>query len=89
MAEYRVRILKAASQELERLDKPIGRRIVQRINWLAANLDAIRLEALTGDLAGLYKLRVGDYRIIYEVLWDEETIVIHAVGHRREIYRRR
>ncbi|MCD6170006.1 MAG: type II toxin-antitoxin system RelE/ParE family toxin [Candidatus Latescibacteria bacterium] len=88
MAEYRVRIFKAASQELERSDKPIGRRIVQRINWLAANLDAIRLEALTGDLAGLYKLRVGDYRVIYEVLWDEETIVIHAIGHRSDIYRR-
>jgi mRNA interferase RelE/StbE len=89
MAEYCIRILKAAAQDLERLDKPTGRRIVQRINWLAANVDAIRLEALTGDFAGLYKLRVGDYRIIYEVLWDEETIVIHAVGHRREIYRRR
>jgi mRNA interferase RelE/StbE len=89
MAEYCIRILKAAAQDLERLDKPTGRRIVQRINWLAANVDAIRLEALTGDLAGLYKLRVGDYRIIYEVLWDEESIVIHAVGHRREIYRRR
>jgi mRNA interferase RelE/StbE len=89
MAEYRIRILGAASQELERLDKPIGHRIVQRINWLAANLDAIRLEALTGDLAGLYKLRVGDYRVIYEVLWDEKIIVIDAIGHRREIYRRR
>ncbi len=82
-------IRRLASQDLARLDKPIGRRIVQRINWLAANLDAIRLEALTGDLAGLYKLRVGHYRVIYEVLWDEETIVIHAIGHRREIYRRR
>ena len=89
MAGYRVRILKVASQDLARLDKSTGRRIVQRINWLSANLDAIRLEALTGDLAGLYKLRVGDYRVIYEVLWDEETIVIHAIGHRREIYRRR
>ena len=89
MAGYRVRILKVASQDLARLDKPTGRRIVQRINWLSANLDAIRLEALTGDLAGLYKLRVGDYRVIYEVLWDEETIVIHAIGHRREIYRKR
>ena len=49
MAEYRVRILEAASQDLVRLDKPIGRRIVQRINWLASNLDAIRLEALTDD----------------------------------------
>jgi len=89
MSKYRIRILQAASRDLERLDKPTGRRIVQRIHWLAENLDAIRLEALTGDLAGLYKLRVGDYRVIYEVLWDEETIVIHAIGHRREIYRRR
>ena len=89
MSKYRVRILQAASRDLERLDKPTGRRIVQRINWLAANLGAIRLEVLTGDLRGLYKLRVGDYRVIYEVLWDEETIVIHAIGHRREIHRRR
>lgn len=89
MAKYRVRILKAASRDLERLDKPTGRRIVQRINWMAANADGIRFETLTGDFAGLYKLRVGDYRVIYEVLWDGETIVIHNVGHRREIYRRR
>ena len=89
MSKYRIRILQAASRDLERLDKPTGRRIVQRINRLAANLDVIRLEALTGELAGLYKLRVGDYRVIYEVLWEEETIVIHAIGHRREIYRRR
>ena len=89
MSTYRVRILQAASRELERLDKPTARRIVQRIHWLAAHLDTIRLEALTGDLAGFYKLRVGDYRVIYEVLWDEGTIVIHAIGHRREIYRRR
>ncbi len=86
---YRIRIVDAATHELSRLDKPIGCRIVERINWLAANLDVIRLEALTGDLAGLYKLRVGDYRVIYEVLHDEQTIVIHAIGHRREIYRKR
>jgi len=89
MAVYNVRILETASRELERLDKPIGRRIVKRIDWLAMNLDTIRLEALSGDLAGFYKLRVGDYRVIYEVLWEEQTIVIHAIGHRREIYRRR
>jgi mRNA interferase RelE/StbE len=89
MPIYRIFILEAAAKDLQRLDKAAGQRIVQRINWLAANLDAIRLEALTGDLAGLYKLRAGDYRIIYEVLWEEEAVVIHAVGHRQEIYRRR
>ena len=75
--------------KLARLDKGVGRRIVERVNWLAANLDDIRPEALSGDLVGLYKLRVGDYRVIYEIVRKEKTIVIHAIGHRREIYRKR
>jgi mRNA interferase RelE/StbE len=86
---YRNRILDAAARDLARLDKPIGRRIVERIHWLAANLESIKPEALSGDLAGFHKLRVGDYRIIYEILKDEKLVIIHAVGHRREIYRKR
>ena len=68
MSKYHIRILQGASRDLERLDKSIARRIVQRIYWLAANVETIRLERLAGDLAGFYKLRVGDYRVIYEVL---------------------
>jgi mRNA interferase RelE/StbE len=86
---YRIRILEAPTRELARLDKPVGRRIVKRINWLAGNLDDIRPEPLTGALSGLYKFRVGDYRIIYEILHDEQVIVIHEIGHRGEIYRKR
>jgi mRNA-degrading endonuclease RelE of RelBE toxin-antitoxin system len=56
---YRIHILDAAARELARLDKPVGRRAVERIHGLAANLDSIKPGALTGDLAGLYKLRVG------------------------------
>jgi mRNA interferase RelE/StbE len=86
---YHIRILDAAARELATLDKPIGRRIVKRINWLAANLDDLKPEALTGDLSGFYKLRAGAYRILYEILRDEQTIVIHVIGHRRDIYRTR
>ena len=86
---YRLRIIPTATRELERLDKPIARRIAERINWLAANLDDIRPEPYKGDLAGLYKFRVGDYRVIYQILHDEKVIVIHQVGHRSEIYRKR
>lgn len=86
---YRVRILEGATRQLAGLDKPIGRRIAERINWLAANLDGLRPEALTGDLAGFYKFRVGDYRVVYEILHDEKVIVIHEVAHRREIYCKR
>jgi len=49
----------------------------------------IRPQPLKENLSNLYKLRVGDYRIIYEILADEETIVIHFIGHRKEIYKKR
>jgi mRNA interferase RelE/StbE len=83
---YQVRILAQATRDLAKLDTAVARRIVSRIRWLAENLDEIQPEALRGNLAGLYKLRAGDYRVVYEILHSEQVIVIHAVGHRREIY---
>ncbi len=84
---YEVRILDEAIRDLKRLDKPVARRIVPRINWLAENLDNIQRERLTGDLSEFYKFRVGAYRVLYQVLEDEIILVIHQIGHRREIYR--
>lgn len=86
---YRLRILDAATRDLERLDKSVARRVVKRLNWLTKNLDNINPEALKGDLVGLYKFRVGNYRVLYEIFHDEQAIVIHQIGHRREVYRRR
>ena len=84
---YQLRILDAAIHELSKLDKSIWYRVVNRLHWLTSNLNNIKPEALTGELAGLYKLRVGDYRVIYEILHEEHTILIHLIGHRKEIYR--
>ncbi len=83
------RILKGASRELERLDPAVARRIVDRIRWLAGNIENIKPEPLKGDLAGFFKLREGDYRIIYEILRKEHLVVIHSVGHRSTIYKRK
>ena len=84
-----IRILSAAARELERLDPSVALRIVRRIRWLAENLEHVRPEALTGEFAGLFKLRAGDYRVLYEMLPNEQTIVVHFIGHRREVYRQR
>ena len=86
---YSIRILKAASRELARLDKPVAKRIVERIRWLAENLDQAKPIALKGELAGLYKLREWDYRIIYEIIRKENVILIHSIGHRREVYQKK
>lgn len=83
---YQVRILDAAIVELSKLDKTIAKRIVKRINWLAENFDSIRSEPLTANMVGFCKLRVGDYRVIYEIFADETCLVIHKIGHRKEIY---
>jgi len=81
-----VRILEQAMTELSELDKTVAKRIVKRMTWLAENFDNIRPENLTENLVGFCKLRVGDYRVIYEVFADEQCLVIHKIGHRREIY---
>ena len=85
---YQIRIQDSAARELAQLDKQVARRLVKRIRWLAANVETIRPDALSGDLAGLYKLRVGDSRVVYKILRSEQVIVVHLIGHRREIYRR-
>ncbi len=86
---HTIRILKAAIKDLDSLDKPVAKRIVARIQWLANHLDDANPKSLKGDLAGLYKLREGDYRIIYEVIRKEKTIIIHSIGHRREVYQKK
>ena len=85
---YEIRVQDSAARELAQLDKQVANRFVKRIRWLPANLETIKPDALSGGLAGLYKLRVGDYRVVYEILHDKQTIAIHLIGHRREIYRR-
>lgn len=44
---------------------------------------------LTGEFSDYYKFRVGDYRILYQVLDDKQIIVIYRIGYRREVYRGR
>jgi mRNA interferase RelE/StbE len=85
---YRVRLLDVATKELGKLDKSVARRIVERVNWLAENLKSVHLKTLTGEFEGLFKLRVGDYRVIYELIHNEQMMIVHVIGHRREIYRK-
>jgi len=46
-------------------------------------------KSLLGELEGLHSARRGDYRIIYEIVEDEQVVLIHRVQHRRDVYRPR
>lgn len=86
---YTLRVLAGAVKDLKNLDKPVTQTVLSRLNWLAENFEVIERRALKGELMGFYKFRVGDYRVIYEVLDNEKTIIIHSIGHRREVYKKR
>jgi len=74
-----------ATKDLERLDKPIARRILRRLAWVSKNFQSIVPEPLTGELKGTFKLRIGNWRAVYTV--EGEIIVIQFIGHRSEIYK--
>jgi mRNA interferase RelE/StbE len=83
---YLIEYEPAAIDDLEKLVQAVRERVVKKINWLAENFEQINPQPLTADLSGLFKLRVGDYRVIYEFNREEEIIFIDRVRHRREVY---
>ena len=84
---YKILFLEEAERGLRRLDKVLARRVIRKLNWLAENAEAVEPKGLRKNLAGFAKLREGDYRVIYQLLRDEEMIIVRFIGHRREIYK--
>ena len=83
---FSIRVKKSALRDLRRVAGPDRAPIVAAIDRLAEtpHLGA----ALKGDLRGLRRIRVGDYRVVYEVRNDELIVLVVRVAHRREAYRR-
>ena len=67
----RVEFVKAAEKSLGGIEKHIAQRILKKIRWLAENSEYINHKPLTGQFKGTYKLRVGDYRVLYTI---EESV---------------
>ena len=87
---YRVEIGSRADAQLSELDAAIGASVERKILWLAENAAVMvhrRLVGIPDDLAGLCKLRVGDWRILYLVYHREEVVRIYRIQHRSEVYR--
>ena len=89
MASYSLAIKKSAARELETVPgKKDRQRIVDRIQHLAENPRPPGMEKLSGT-ADKYRVRQGDYRIVYELDKKAGTVLIVKVGHRKDVYRRR
>lgn len=83
---YQVGFMPRALRQLDALPRETARRILNKVEALAVNPRPPGVRLLQGDLSG-YRLRVGDYRVLYIVDDSARTVTIHVVGHRREVYR--
>ena len=85
-AMYEVRLARRAARALSALQRREQQRIRAALDLLADNPRPPNCVAMQGEDL-VYRVRVGDYRIVYEVLDDVLLVHVVRIGHRREIYR--
>lgn len=84
---YRIEFTSAAAKALSKLPRDVARRIKTAIDALADDPFPAGAVALQGAEKGSYRIRVGDYRVVYEVSRGRAVIVIVRIGDRKEVYR--
>ena len=83
---YTVKVLPAAQKQIRRLDPQIRRRVVQAIDKLTEDPRPLGVDKIAGSEAE-WRVRVGDWRVIYEIHDDVLVVTVVAVGGRGQVYR--
>jgi len=83
---YRIEFKPSAAKALEALPRRDQRRLLAKIEVLSVTPRPAGCEKLEG-LPDLYRIRSGDYRIIYQIYDESLLVLIVRIGHRREVYR--
>lgn len=84
MAEYKIFFKRSAVKDLDPIPKKDLQRIIKRIESLKANPRPPGCEKLSGQER--YRIRQGNYRMVYSIQDDELTVSIVKIGHRPEVY---
>lgn len=85
---YRVHLTKSAQKEFKALPSKVKNRISDSLKLLEINpfSELLQIKKLKGE-ENLYRTRIGDYRILYEVRKKEIIVVVIKIGHRKEVYK--
>lgn len=86
MSRYTVSFTRAALKELNKLDKPLRHRILAAVTLLEENPRPDGVKKLARD-DNAWRIRIGDYRVLYEIHDGQLIVVIFRAAHRREVYR--
>lgn len=82
---YSIKIKQSAAKALQKLTREDQLRIISAIDQLQTNPAAGSV--LKGEFAGLRRIRIGTYRVVYETQEQELVILVIRIGHRRDVYR--
>jgi mRNA interferase RelE/StbE len=85
MTNYEVEFVKSAQKELNKLPKQISLRIAKAVYKLSTDPRKGNVRPMVGTKS--WRLRVGDYRVVYDILDNRLTILVIRIRHRREVYR--
>lgn len=84
---YEVSFTTAAARQIKKLPRPARDRVLDAITDLAEDPRPHGAKKLVGEQTA-WRIRVGDYRVIYDILDSELTVMVVLAGHRREVYNR-
>jgi mRNA interferase RelE/StbE len=85
--KFKVHFSRAADRQLESISKSDVKKIIKRAEKLASDPFPNGHEKLKGSDIDIYRVRQGDYRILYTVHEEKLFILVVKIGHRREVYR--
>ncbi len=88
MKYWSLEFLPQAEDDLSKLGRETRRRIIDKLDWLSENFTVIFPLPLSGNFKDFYKLRAGDWRVIYKIDWRNELIIVYFIGRRDEIYKK-
>lgn len=84
---FQVVFTEQAEQDILNLPRRTASAVADRLEWLAVNAEAVIHHRLKGRRWGkAYRLRLGDYRVIYQLSRDEERITVLRIGNRKDVY---
>jgi mRNA interferase RelE/StbE len=86
MADYSISFARSARKELEHLSGDVAERILAKIETLAGNPRPVGVIKLHGQ-KNLWRMRVGDYRVVYSIDDFSKAVDVSVIRHRRDVYR--
>ena len=89
MTEWSVEFTEEAEEDISALDRQVRKRILDKLDWLENSFSEILPTVLTAQFRDYFKLRIGDWRVFYQVDWSRNIITVRYIDHRSKVYKKK